>query len=74
MGKSLTQMTKAELRDEVQRLNSVIGDLNVRIDELESMAIQSTAHPLNADASRMLSNLSKRVRELEGKLNDKNQL
>jgi predicted nucleic acid-binding Zn-ribbon protein len=74
MGKSLTQMTKAELRDEVQRLTVIIADLNHRIDELEGMAIQSSAVPMDADTSRLLSNLNKRVKELEEKLNDKNQL
>lgn len=74
MGKSLTQMTKAELRDEVQRLTVIIADLNHRIDELEGMAIQSSAVPMDADTSRLLSNLNKRVKELEEKLNDKDQL
>ena len=67
-------MTKAELREEVQRLNTVIADLNHRIDELEGLAIQSTAQPMSADASRMLSNLQMRVRDLEEQINEQNQL
>lgn len=74
MPRSITQMTKAELRAEVERLNTVIADLNHRIDELEGMAIQSAAQPLNADASRMLSNLHMRVKELEEQINEQNKL
>jgi uncharacterized protein YceH (UPF0502 family) len=74
MGKSLTQMTKAELRTEVQRLNVIIADLNAHIDKLEGMAIQSQAQPMDADTSMLLSNLNQRVRELEKKLDDKDKL
>lgn len=61
-------MTKAELREEIGRLNNVIADLNARIDELEPMAIQSSAVPLDADTSRILSNLSAKIKELEERL------
>lgn len=63
--KSTTQMTKAELIDEINRQRGVIGELNQKIDELEGMAIQSTSVPLDADVSRMLSGMNARIRELE---------
>jgi len=63
--KSTTQMTKAELIDEINRQRGVIGELNQKIDELEGMAIQSTSIPLDADVSRMLSGMNARIKELE---------
>ena len=63
--KSTTQMTKSELIDEINRLRGVIGDLNQKIDELEGMAVQSASIPLDADISRMLSGMNKRIKELE---------
>lgn len=63
--KSTTQMTKAELIDEINRQRGVIGELNQKIDELEGMAIQSTSVPLDADVSRMLSGMNARIKELE---------
>ena len=69
-GKSTTQMTKAELIDEINRLRAIIGDLNQKIDELEGMAIQSNAVPLDADTSRLLSSMNARIKELELKIND----
>ena len=63
--KSTTQMTKAELIEEINRLKSVIGELNQKIDELEGMAIQSDAIPLDADTSRLLSSMNARIKELE---------
>jgi hypothetical protein len=68
--KSTTQMTKAELIEEINRQRGVIGDLNQKIDELEGMAIQSDAKPLDADASRLLSSMNARIKELEAKIND----
>lgn len=67
--KSTTQMTKAELIEEINRQRSVIGDLNAKIDELESMAIQSTSKPVDADTSRLLSSMNARIKELESKAN-----
>jgi|TARA_B110000971_G_scaffold41273_1_gene40461 hypothetical protein len=67
-GKSTTQMTKAELIDEINRLRAIIGDLNQKIDELEGMAIQSNAVPLDADTSRLLSSMNARIKELEAKV------
>ena len=66
--KSTTQMTKAELIEEINRLKSVIGELNQKIDELEGMAIQSDAIPLDADTSRLLSSMNARIKELENKI------
>ena len=66
--KSTTQMTKAELIDEINRLKSVIGEFNQKIDELEGMAIQSDAIPLDADTSRLLSSMNARIKELENKI------
>ena len=63
--KSLNQMTKLELIDLVKSKEVIIADLNARIDELEKMAIKSEATPLNADTSRMLSVMSKRIKSLE---------
>lgn len=68
MSKSTTQMTKAELIDEITRLRAVIGELNQKIDELESMAVQSTSVPLDADTSRLLSSMNARIKELEEKV------
>ena len=61
-------MTKAELIDEINRLRAIIGDLNQKIDELEGMAIQSNAVPLDADTSRLLSSMNARIKELEAKV------
>jgi hypothetical protein len=61
-------MTKAELIEEINRLKSVIGELNQKIDELEGMAIQSDAIPLDADTSRLLSSMNARIKELENKI------
>ena len=68
--KSTTQMTKAELIEEINRLKGIIGELNQKIDELEGMAIQSDAIPLDADTSRLLSSMNARIKELELKIND----
>ena len=68
MTKSITQMTKAELRNVILDKERVIAELNSRIDELESMAITSQAVPMNADSSRLLSNMSARLRSLEQQL------
>ena len=68
--KSTTQMTKAELIEEINRQRGVIGDLNQKIDELEGMAIQSDAKTQDADDSRLLSSMNARIKELETKIND----
>jgi len=65
MKKSTTQMTKAELLDVIVEKNQLIADLNAKIDELESMAITSAAVPLDADSSRLLSLMNKRIKALE---------
>lgn len=70
MKKSLTQMTKAELIAVVREKESIIGLLNEKIDELEGMAVASSAVPLDADASRMLSLMNQRIKALEEKLGD----
>lgn len=69
--KSTTQMTKAELLDLVNEKNTIIADLNARIDELEGMAISSQAVPMDADSSRLLTMMNQRIKALEEKLNDK---
>ncbi len=66
--KSTTQMTKAELIDEITRQRNIIGELNAKIDELEGMAIQSTSRPVDADTSRLLSSMNARIKELESKI------
>ncbi len=66
--KSTTQMTKAELIDEIIRQRNIIGELNAKIDELEGMAIQSTSRPVDADTSRLLSSMNARIKELESKI------
>jgi hypothetical protein len=70
MKKSLTQMTKAELMDVIAEKAVIIANLNTRIDELETMAVTSAAIPLDADASRMLSLMNKRIKALEEKTNE----
>ena len=66
--KSTTQMTKAELLEVIADRNKVSGELNAKIDELESMAIQSTSKPLDADTSRLISSLNARIKNLEEKV------
>lgn len=65
MKKSLTQLTKAELLVLIRHKETIIADLNSKIDNLESMAVKSAAVPLDADTSRLLSNLSNRIKKLE---------
>ena len=71
MKKSSTQMTKAELLQLLRDKDTLIADLNVRIDELESMAVSSAAVPLDADSSRLLTIMNQRIRALEKRLDDK---
>ena len=66
--KSTTQMTKAELLEVINDKNCVIGELNSKIDDLESMAIASRIKPLDADTSRLLSSLNARIKRLEEEL------
>ena len=66
--KSTTQMTKAELMELISEKNRIIGELNAKIDDLEIMAVASTAKPLDADTSRLISTLNARVKALEEKL------
>ena len=70
--KNLNQMTKLELMDLVKDKETVIADLNARIDELDNMAIISEATPLNADTSRMLSVMSQRIKTLEEQVGSDN--
>ena len=67
--KSTTQMTKAELIEEIIRQRNIIGELNSKIDEHQGMAIQSTSRPVDADTSRLLSSMNARIKELESKIN-----
>jgi hypothetical protein len=62
-------MTKAELREVITQKERIIAELNDKIDELEAMAISSQAVPMTADASRLISTLSNRIRDLEDRLN-----
>ena len=61
-------MTKAELLDVINEKNTIIADLNARMDELESMAVVSKAEVLDADTSRLLSTMNARIKALEEKL------
>ena len=67
--KSTTQMTKAELLQVIKQKDQVIADLNNRIDELEGMAIASSAVPMDADSSRMLTLMNQRIKALEERIN-----
>lgn len=67
--KSTTQMTKAELLCVIRQKDTVIAQLNTKIDELEGMAISSRAIPMDADSSRLLTLMNQRIRALEQKLN-----
>jgi len=62
-------MTKAELLELVREKDSIIGELNEKIDELEGMAIASQAVPMDAESSRMLTIMNQRIKALEEKLN-----
>lgn len=66
--KSTTQMTKSELLDLINEKNRIIGDLNMKIDELEGMAVASRAVPVDADTSRLISSMNARINVLEEKL------
>lgn len=66
--KSTTQMTKSELLDLINEKNRIIGDLNIKIDELEGMAVASRAVPVDADTSRLISSMNARINALEEKL------
>lgn len=63
-------MTKAELMDVIAQKTVLVAELNERIDELEGMAVTSAAVPLDADSSRMLSLMNKRIKALEEKLGE----
>lgn len=67
--KSTTQMTKSELLDVIRQKDTVIAQLNDKIDELEKLAITSQAIPLDADSSRLLTLMNQRIRALEEQLN-----
>lgn len=67
MKKSLTQMTKRELLQVIHEKDTLIANLNHRVDELESMAIASSATPMDASTSRLLSEMNDRIRALENK-------
>ena len=67
--KSTTQMTKGELIALLREKERIIADLNVKIDELEGLAITSQAIPLDADSSRILTLMNQRIRALEEQLN-----
>jgi hypothetical protein len=67
--KSTTQMTKSELIDMIRHKDTVIAQLNDKIDELEKLAITSQAIPLDADSSRLLTLMNQRIRALEQQLN-----
>jgi hypothetical protein len=70
MNKSTTQMTKNELLDLINEKNRIIGELNSKIDDLEAMAVASTAKPLDADTSRLISTMNARIKALEEKLEE----
>lgn len=62
-------MTKSELLDVIRQKDTVIAQLNDKIDELEKLAITSQAIPLDADSSRLLTLMNQRIRALEEQLN-----
>jgi hypothetical protein len=66
--KSTTQMTKSELLELINEKNRVIAELNIKIDELEGMAVASRAVPVDADTSRLISSMNARINALEEKL------
>jgi len=68
MKKSTTQMTKSELLDSLREKDRIIGELNEKIDELESMAVASQAVPMDAKSSHMLTIMNQRIKALEEKL------
>ena len=68
--KSTTQMTKAELLELINDKNTIIADLNAKIDDLQGMAVASTAKPIDADVSRLISTMNARIKVLEEKLQE----
>ena len=71
MKRSTTQMTKAELLQLIRDKDTLIAELNARIDDLEGMAVTSAAVPLDADSSRLLTIMNQRIRALEKRLDEK---
>ena len=61
-------MTKNELLELINEKNRIIGELNSKIDDLEAMAVASTAKPLDADTSRLISTMNARIKALEENL------
>jgi len=61
-------MTKAELFTVLQEKDDVIANLNARVDELEKMAIESRAIPMDADGSRLLTIMNQRIKALESQV------
>ncbi|MDA8842047.1 hypothetical protein N9N08_00045 [bacterium] len=61
-------MTKNELLELINEKNRIIGELNSKIDDLEAMAVASTAKPLDADTSRLISTMNARIKTLEENL------
>tara|TARA_R110001592_G_scaffold60543_5_gene184195 strand:- start:1948 stop:2169 length:222 start_codon:yes stop_codon:yes gene_type:complete len=70
MKKSTTQMTKAELFTVLKEKDEVIANLNARVDELENLAIESRAIPMDADGSRLLTLMNQKIKALEETVND----
>lgn len=64
-------MTKVELLEALRLKDQAIADLNARIDELEAMAINSRAIPLDADSSRLLTMMMQRIHALEQQINNR---
>lgn len=62
-------MTKAELLLLLKQKDQIIANLNSHIDDLESLAVTSSAVLMDKDASRMLTLMNQRIRALEEKIN-----
>lgn len=70
MKKSTTQMTKQELLEVIRNKDTLIAELNDRVDDLESMSIASAAKPIDADSSRMMTLMNQRIKKLEERISE----
>ena len=62
---SIYQQTKKQLIETIKEKDIEIESLNNKIEEVLSMLISSDALPLDADSSKIIWLLTKRIKDLE---------
>jgi hypothetical protein len=63
--KSKTQMTKAELIDELKRAESNIKDLEIEVETMQKDRIALDTIVTNQETSYLITSLNTRIKELE---------